>query len=167
MDQERSLEYARTSFVRSNMLKQVMNPRNSGPEDSFMETSTPGCAMSAPLLTIPSSTATTASRFISMKMSTRVLTTENSGFNATAVTSGITLIARSNATIIWTSNRLSLTIRRSPTSAPLAQSPLRQTRPSLSQQKWLLNLLLSKMKMFKCTITLKILLTKITHKIRK
>ena len=145
-----------------------MNPRNSGPAGSSTETSTPGSAMFAPSHTISSSTATTANRFISMKVSTRVLTTENSGSNATAVTNGIILTAKSSATTTSTSSRLSLTTRRSPTSAPLAQSPLRQLRSQLSRQKWWLSLLpSSKMKMFKCRISLKILLTKITPKIRK
>jgi hypothetical protein len=91
--------------------------------------------MCAPSPITSSNSATTANRFISMKVSTRVLTTENSGFNVMAATNGITLIAKSSATITLLSSRLSRKIKRSLTSAHLAQSLLRLLSLT-NKQKW-------------------------------
>jgi hypothetical protein len=93
-----------------------MNLRISGPEGNFMATSTHGSAMYALMHTRTNSSATTASRYILMKMST-LLTMEKSGFSASDATSGITLIAKQRET---TTRISEFSFKITPTSAFLA-----------------------------------------------
>jgi hypothetical protein len=83
-----------------------MSPRTSGPADSFTGTSTLGSAICAHTHSRISSSATTASRSISMKVSTR-LTMEKSGSSARAAKSGTTSSARSKEIPILNSARSS------------------------------------------------------------
>lgn len=71
-----------------------MSPRTSGPVDNFTGTSTLGSAICAHTHSRISSSATTASRSISMKVSTR-LTMEKSGSNARAAKNGTISSVRS------------------------------------------------------------------------
>jgi hypothetical protein len=81
------------------ILKQAMNQRISGREDFFTERTILGCAMSVLWHSEINSTATTASRFISMKVSTK-LTMGRSGFFVRNVTNGTIQTAKSYATTI-------------------------------------------------------------------
>ena len=80
-------------------LKQEMSQRIFGREDFFTERTILGCAMSVLWLSGINSTAITASRFISMKVSTK-LTMGRSGFFVRNATNGTIQTAKSNATTI-------------------------------------------------------------------
>ena len=107
---------AKTLSARRHTLRPGMSPRTSGPAGSFTGTSTLGSAICAHTHSRISSSATIASRSISMKVSTR-LTMEKSGSSARAAKSGTTLSARSKEIPIPSSAR-SLTSRT--TTASLA-----------------------------------------------
>ena len=80
-------------------LKQEMSQRIFGREDFFTERTILGCAMSVLWLSGINSTATTASRFISMKVSTKP-TMGRSGFFVRNATNGTIQTAKSNAITI-------------------------------------------------------------------
>ena len=71
-----------------------MSLRTSGPVDNFTGTSTLGSAICAHSHSRASSSATTASRSISMKVSSTRLTMEKSGSNARAAKNGTILSVR-------------------------------------------------------------------------
>ena len=100
---------AKTLSARRHTLRPGMSPRTSGPAGSFTGTSTLGSAICAHTHSRISNSATTASRSISMKVSTR-LTMEKSGLNARAAKSGTISSARSKEMPIPNSAR-SLTSR--------------------------------------------------------
>ena len=131
------------------MWRQALSLRISGPAGSSPERKLPGSATYAQRHTRTSSSATTASRFILMKVSTR-LPTENSGSFARTARSGTTLSARSNG-ILHSPTKLKMRT----TTAYLAQKSSKPLKPTRKNLRQLWSRLMIKMEMSKWTINRK------------